>query len=220
LDPGGTELQHKRDSITMVPVRGWGRGSPVIGVSTSSEPTVGVLFCVYASPEARGAGVLLSRSLSHGRVLDPIRSNSALNPGPHPSPGELTLHGPQVSSGPGLGTTPQSTGILFPVLFMRSLRLEPHWTAPRPPTPLTPQQAVQGVRAHPPTLAWPLMGECKPASLTLHWLPQAGETLLVAGETSLLLQWWLSWSQTCSSLGKDEGSFCLPGTKLSEAPVL
>lgn len=73
-----------------------------------------------------------------------------LNPGFCPSPGELTLHGPQASSGPGFAKAPQVTGTLFLAAFVRSLGL-----------PLSPASAppLHSTMAHPTwqcdTLAYP-----------------------------------------------------------------
>ena len=90
--------------------------------------------------------------LPNARMALPISS-----PGPCPSPGVLTLHGPHASSSPGLGTSPQSTGTLFPAAFMRLLRLR-HHRPPHPlPRPLIPLSQLCQEWAHPHVLAHTLL---------------------------------------------------------------
>lgn len=102
-----------------------------------------------------------------------------LNPGFCPSPGELTLHGPQASSGPGFATAPQVTGTLFLAAFVRSLGL-PLSPASAPPLHSTVAHPLLHtppgyVRPEPIPAHMLALGKgCRAASLTLLWLPEAG----------------------------------------------
>lgn len=105
------------------------------GVLEDPVPSCSIQSTVCPGPGATrfSAGQMLARAflmrgttLPHARMALPI-----LNPAPCPSPGMLTLHGPQASSSPGFSTAPQSTGTLFPAAFVRSRRLRPH----SPPVP-------------------------------------------------------------------------------------